>query len=87
MEILKTIYIDLPTMAKYLAKPNPKKMALIGNSCQSEFQSLAFHNILGIEEIYCYDLDPEATKKLMENLKDVKNLKLIKCNNTKVAML
>lgn len=71
--------------AKYLAKPNPKKMALIGNGCQSEFQALAFHHILGIEEIYCYDIDPEATRKLMDNLKDVNNLKLVKCNSTKEA--
>ncbi|NEZ47259.1 ornithine cyclodeaminase [Clostridium niameyense] len=71
--------------AKYLAKPNSKKMALIGNGCQSEFQALAFHHILGIEEIYCYDVDPAATDKLMDNLKHVNNLKLIKCNSIKEA--
>ena len=71
--------------AKYLARPDSKKMALIGNGCQSEFQALAFHHILGIEEIYCYDVDPAATDKLMDNLKNVKNLKLIKCNSTKEA--
>lgn len=71
--------------AKFLAKPNPKKMALIGNGCQSEFQALGFHHILGVEEIYCYDVDPAATDKLMDNLKDVKGLKLIKCSSTKEA--
>lgn len=71
--------------AKYLAKPNPKKMALIGNGCQSEFQALGFHHILGVEEIYCYDVEPAATDKLMDNLKDVKGLKLIKCSSTKEA--
>lgn len=71
--------------AKYLAKPNSKKMALIGNGCQSEFQALGFHHILGVEEIYCYDVDPAATDKLMDNLKDVKGLKLIKCSSTKEA--
>ncbi|APH19850.1 ornithine cyclodeaminase [Clostridium sporogenes] len=71
--------------AKYLARPDSKKMALIGNGCQSEFQALAFHHILGIDEIYCYDVDPAATEKLMDNLKNVKNLKLIKCNSTKEA--
>src|SRR3712207_9512166 len=49
--------------AKYLAKPNPKKMALIGNGCQSEFQSLGFHHVLGIEEIYCYDVDPARSEE------------------------
>ncbi|NLY08729.1 MAG: ornithine cyclodeaminase [Tissierellia bacterium] len=71
--------------AKYLAKENPKKMALIGNGSQSEFQALGFHHVLGIEEIYCYDVDPKATDKLMENLKGVEGLKLVKCNSTKEA--
>ncbi|EJP6473928.1 ornithine cyclodeaminase [Clostridium botulinum] len=71
--------------AKYLARPDSKKMALIGNGCQSEFQALAFHHILGIDEIHCYDVDPAATDKLMDNLKNVTNLKLIKCNSTKEA--
>jgi ornithine cyclodeaminase len=30
-------------------------MALIGNGAQSEFQALAFHHLLGIEEIHLYD--------------------------------
>lgn len=71
--------------AKYLAKPNAKKMALIGNGSQSEFQALGFHHVLGIEEIYCYDVDPAATDKLMANLKGVSDLKLIKCSSTKEA--
>ena len=40
---------------------------------------------MGVEEIYCYDVDPAATDKLMDNLKDVKGLKLIKCSSTKEA--
>ncbi len=71
--------------AKYLAKKNPKKMALIGNGSQSEFQALGFHRCLGIEEIHCYDVDPLATEKLMKNLADVEGLKLIKYDNVKDA--
>ncbi len=63
--------------AKYLARKNPKKMALIGNGCQSEFQALGFHHCLGVEEIYCYDIDSEATAKLIKNLESVSTLKLI----------
>lgn len=69
--------------AKYLAKKNPKKMALIGNGCQSEFQAKAFHYILGVEEINCYDVDPKATDKIMKNLEDVEGLKLVKCDSIK----
>ena len=54
--------------ARALARPGSKRMALIGNGAQSEFQALAFHHLLGIEEICVYDTDPEATAKLIRNL-------------------
>ncbi|MFZ0155106.1 ornithine cyclodeaminase [Pseudomonas sp.] len=54
--------------ARYLARPDSRCMALIGNGSQSEFQALAFHTLLGIEEIRLYDLDPNASAKLVANL-------------------
>ncbi|MBK5400776.1 ornithine cyclodeaminase [Pseudomonas sp. TH39(2020)] len=54
--------------ARYLARTNSRSMALIGNGSQSEFQALAFHTLLGIEEIRLYDVDPKATAKLAANL-------------------
>lgn len=54
--------------ARALARQNSRSMALIGNGAQSEFQALAFHHLLGIEEIHLYDADLEATAKLMRNL-------------------
>lgn len=54
--------------ARALARPNARRMALIGNGAQSEFQALAFHCHLGIEEIAVYDVDPGATDKLVRNL-------------------
>ncbi|HEX2012597.1 MAG TPA: ornithine cyclodeaminase [Roseateles sp.] len=54
--------------AKALARPDARRMALIGNGAQSEFQALAFHTQLGISEIAAYDLDPAATAKLQRNL-------------------
>ncbi|MBP7490800.1 MAG: ornithine cyclodeaminase [Rhodoferax sp.] len=54
--------------ARALARPGSKRMALIGNGAQSEFQALALHHLLGIEEICVYDTDPEATAKLIRNL-------------------
>ncbi len=54
--------------ARALARPGSRRMALIGNGAQSEFQALAFHLHLGIEEIAVFDLDAAATDKLMRNL-------------------
>ncbi|PMZ72346.1 ornithine cyclodeaminase [Pseudomonas sp. FW305-70] len=55
--------------ARYLARPDSRRMALIGNGSQSEFQALAFHTLLGITEICLYDIDPAATAKLVANLR------------------
>ncbi|MNZ37866.1 L-lysine cyclodeaminase [compost metagenome] len=55
--------------ARYLARPDSRRMALIGNGSQSEFQALAFHTLLGITEICLYDIDPAATEKLVANLR------------------
>ncbi|WP_373099667.1 MULTISPECIES: ornithine cyclodeaminase [Pasteurellaceae] len=56
--------------AKYLARPNSKRMAIIGNGCQSEFQALAFYHLLGINELALYDIDRTASEKLAKNLAD-----------------
>ncbi|KFN45924.1 hypothetical protein N787_02960 [Arenimonas metalli CF5-1] len=54
--------------AKLLARKDSKTMALIGNGAQSEFQALAFHHLMGIEEVRVFDTDPAATDKLVRNL-------------------
>ena len=52
-------------------------MALIGNGSQSEFQALAFHAMLGINEIRLFDIDAKATAKLAANLKAFPAIKVI----------
>jgi ornithine cyclodeaminase len=54
--------------ARALARPGSQVMALIGNGAQSEFQALAFHHLLGIDQIRLFDTDLQATAKLMRNL-------------------
>jgi ornithine cyclodeaminase len=54
--------------ATALARPESRTMALIGNGAQSEFQAIAFHDMLGIEEVRLYDIDAHATAKLVRNL-------------------
>lgn len=54
--------------ARALARPDSRRMALIGNGAQSEFQALAFHHLLGIDQLRVYDIDPEATDKLVHHL-------------------
>jgi len=62
--------------AKALARPDATRMALIGNGAQSEFQAIAFHAHLGIKEIVVYDTDPQATEKLIRNLRDYPELRV-----------
>lgn len=53
--------------ASVLARPDSRVMALVGAGAQSEFQALAFHALLGIEEIRVYDPDGLAVDKFMTN--------------------
>ncbi|BDM22297.1 ornithine cyclodeaminase [Pseudomonas sp. LRP2-20] len=62
--------------ARALARPDSRRMALIGNGAQSEFQALAFHYHLGIEEVVIYDVDPLATEKFIRNMAEHPTLKV-----------
>src|SRR5690606_22859946 len=54
--------------AQVLARPDPRTLALIGAGSQSEFQSLAFRGVLGIEDLRVFDIDPAAIEKVRRNL-------------------
>ncbi|SDI41000.1 ornithine cyclodeaminase [Pseudomonas flavescens] len=72
--------------AQALARPDSRRMALIGNGAQSEFQALAFHKHLGIEEIVAYDIDPAATAKLIRNLEEYGDLRIIRARSVAEAV-
>ena len=72
--------------AQYLARKNSRVMALIGNGAQSEFQAIAFHSLMGIEEIRAYDVDPAATEKLVNNLRAFTNLRIIRADSIASAV-
>ena len=55
-------------VAKRLARPDSRSMALIGNGSQSEFQALAFMALLGVRELRLFDIDPATSHKLLRNL-------------------
>lgn len=55
-------------VARKLARPGSRSMALIGNGAQSEFQALAMRDLVGIRELRLFDTDPEASAKLVANL-------------------
>ncbi len=74
-------------VAKRVARPDSRVMAVIGNGAQSEFQALAFHLLLGIEEVRLYDVDAGATAKLVANLRAVAPaLQATVCSSTAEAV-
>ncbi|OIN92791.1 MAG: ornithine cyclodeaminase [Comamonadaceae bacterium CG1_02_60_18] len=81
---LRTAAMSL-VAAKALARPGSKVMALIGNGAQSEFQALAFHYLMGIEELRLFDTDPRATDKLLANLAHTP-LRLTVCKSVREAV-
>jgi ornithine cyclodeaminase len=74
--------------AQWLARRDNRVMALIGNGAQSEFQSIAFHRMLGIRVLRLYDVDPLATSKLERNLRampELRDFELVRTSSTAEA--
>jgi ornithine cyclodeaminase len=74
--------------ARRMARRASRVMAMIGNGAQSEFQAIAFHQIVGIRELRIYDTDPSATAKLIRNLTrlQVPDLTVVRCTGTAEAV-
>jgi len=74
--------------ARWMARPDGKTMALIGNGAQGEFQALAFHHLLGIRELRLYDTDPAASAKLERNLRGLRlpQLRIVRCADVLAAV-
>lgn len=76
-------------VAQALARPGSRRMALIGNGAQSEFQAIAFIAMLGIDELRVFDTDPAATTKLIANLAPwvaAGRLRIVRCDSTRAAV-
>lgn len=72
-------------VARHLAPKGATVMAMIGNGAQSEFQSLAFKRIVGIDTVRLYDIDPAATAKCARNLEGT-GLKVVACGSAEEAL-
>ncbi|MEM7069201.1 MAG: ornithine cyclodeaminase [Pseudomonadota bacterium] len=72
-------------VAKYLAPENSKTMAMIGNGAQCEFQALAFKEVVGVETVRLYDIDPAATNKAATNLEGT-GLNVVSCSTSEEAI-
>lgn len=66
--------------AKYLARPDARKLAIIGTGAQAEFQVMGFASFFPLDEISFYDSDNLAMKKFEKNLAG-EDFKLVACQN------
>ncbi len=73
-------------VAKSLARPDARIMAIIGNGAQSEFQALAFHEMLSIKELRIFDIDRDASLKLKRNLAAFPDLEVILAGSAQEAV-
>ena len=62
--------------AEVLARPDSRVMGMIGCGAQSAFQAIAFHELLGIDELRIFDIDGSAMEKLARNLSHIPELKV-----------
>ncbi|MCF1449662.1 ornithine cyclodeaminase [Agrobacterium vitis] len=71
--------------AKYLARPDARCMAVIGNGAQAEFQALAFKAICGVTDLRLYDIDRSASDKCLRNLEG-SGLTITLCHSSQEAV-
>lgn len=71
--------------ARYLAPANSRTMAIIGNGAQSEFQAIAFRELVGIRALRLYDLDRAASEKCARNLAGM-GFDITICDSTEAAV-
>lgn len=71
--------------ARHLAPKGARCMAMIGNGAQAEFQAIAFKQIVGIDTVRLYDIDPEATRKCARNLAG-RGLNVVSCASPEEAV-
>ena len=71
-----------------MARPASRAMAIIGNGAQSEFQAIAFHQMVGVRQLRLYDTDPDATAKLIRNLTrlQLRDLTVTRCTSAAEAV-
>ena len=72
-------------VAKRLAPKGAKVMSMIGNGAQCEFQALAFQEVVGIDTVRLYDIDPKATEKAARNLA-ASGLNVVQCASAQEAV-
>ena len=70
--------------ARYLARRDSRTMALIGLGAQSEFQACAFRDIVGVERLRVFDVDPAATEKFLRNIAPL-GREIIRCEDAREA--
>lgn len=73
-------------VAQSLARSDAHSMAIIGNGAQSEFQALAFHEMLGITDIRIFDIDQQASLKLKHNLAAFPDIQVTLANSVYEAV-
>ncbi|MCE0742291.1 ornithine cyclodeaminase [Acetobacter sicerae] len=71
--------------ARHLAPANSRTMAIIGNGAQSEFQAIAFRELVGIRTLRLYDLDRTASEKCARNLAGM-GFDITICDTTEAAV-
>ena len=72
--------------AKALARTDSTVMGMIGCGAQSEFQAIAFHTLVGINEVRIFDIDADAINKLENHLRNFPSLKVTKVGSAEAAV-
>ncbi len=68
--------------SKYLARKNSSRLGIIGCGAQSEFQIMSHCLFFNIKEIFYFDINDEAMRKMAKNIMPL-GIKMIPCANSR----
>jgi ornithine cyclodeaminase len=71
--------------AEALARPESRIHGMIGCGAQSEFQAMAFHTMLGIDELRIFDIDEAAMRKTVSHLERFPGLHVVPVESAAAA--
>ncbi len=69
--------------AKYLARADSRKIALVGCGVQARMQLLALNKLFNIEEVRVWGMKPHEAKRVINRMKELKSLKMTVCDTVK----
>ncbi|HOT06040.1 MAG TPA: alanine dehydrogenase [Methanotrichaceae archaeon] len=71
--------------AKYMARPDSRRLGIIGAGAQARTQMAALARLFALEEVRAYDISPERCRALASEARDLLKARIVECRSAEEA--